>query len=460
MLTIYNNFSKTKEEFTPLEAGKVKLYVCGITVYDHCHIGHGRSFVAFDVVTRYLRYRDYDVTYVRNITDIDDKIIARAKENGEAFQTLTERFITAMHEDFALLGMLPVDKEPRATDYMPQMIDMVQRLIDKDFAYVSDNGDVYYKVDAFENYGCLAHKDLESLQAGARVAITEAKHNPLDFVLWKMAKLDEPSWESPWGAGRPGWHLECSAMSNDCLGNHFDIHGGGFDLKFPHHENEIAQSEAANGEKFVNYWVHVGFVQVNREKMSKSLGNFFTIREVTKKYHPEVLRYFMISSHYRSPINYSQESLEIAKGALERFYSTLRDLPEGNDIVDTKYETRFIAAMDDDFNTPVALAVLFDLTHEINRHRQDDSVLAGNYGYVLRRLAGVLGILTLEPEVFLHSTLDITEDLTQTVEALIAQRNQARQDKDWSTADAVRAQLTTLRVELEDTPDGTKWRIK
>lgn len=459
MLTIYNSFTKTKEAFKPLEAGKVKLYVCGITVYDYCHIGHGRSFVAFDVISRYLRYRGYEVTYVRNITDIDDKIIARAEENNEPYGELTARFIAAMHDDFELLGMLPVDAEPRATDYMPQMIEMVQRLIDKGFAYVADNGDVYYRVKAFSDYGCLAHRDLESLQAGARVAITEAKEDPLDFVLWKMAKPHEPSWDSPWGLGRPGWHLECSAMSNDCLGNHFDIHGGGFDLKFPHHENEIAQSEAANGQKFVNYWIHVGFVQVNKEKMSKSLGNFFTIREVTEKYHPEVLRYFMISSHYRSPINYSQESLNIARGGLERFYGALRDLPQGDCISDSEHEQRFVAAMDDDFNTPEALAVLFELTHEINRHRQNNIKLAADYGALLKQLGGVLGILTLEPEAFLQSTPDIADELTEKIEGLIVQRNQARQEKDWAEADQVREQLNALGVELEDTPDGTKWRI-
>lgn len=459
MLTFYNSLTKQKEEFKPIEPGKVGIYVCGMTVYDHCHIGHARGMVVFDILARFLRQQGYEVNYVRNITDIDDKIIARAEENGESWQALTERFIADMYDDAERLGVLPVDSDPRATDYMPQMVAMIETLIEKGYAYVADDGDVLYDVMAFKGYGKLAHKDLESLQAGARVAITETKRNPLDFVLWKMAKPGEPSWGSPWGQGRPGWHIECSAMATDCLGKHFDIHGGGADLKFPHHENEIAQSEAANDHPFVNYWMHVGFVQVNKEKMSKSLGNFFTIREVLEKYHPEVVRYFMISSHYRSPINYSQESLEIATGALERFYGTLRDLTLGEVPKNTDYEARFILAMNDDLNTPEALAVLFDITHEINRIRTEDSTRAGQLGALLKYLAGILGILTLEPEAFLHSAPDVDEAMVEKINSLIAAREEARKAKDWAKADTVRDELSAMKVELEDTPDGTKWRL-
>jgi cysteinyl-tRNA synthetase len=328
MLQIYNSLTKQKELFKPIHQGQVNLYVCGMTVYDFCHIGHARVLVVFDIVTEYLRYLGYNVNYIRNITDIDDKIIDRAQKNQESFQQLTERFIQAMHEDFAKLGILPPIAEPKATDYIEPMISLIQTLLDKGFAYIADNGDVYYSVSQFKTYGALGHQDLEKLHSGARVAVIDAKHHPLDFVLWKLAKPQEPSWSSPWGNGRPGWHVECSAMSMDALGAHFDIHGGGLDLAFPHHENEIAQSEAASGEKFVNTWMHVGFVQVNQEKMSKSLGNFFTIRDVLKEYTPEVIRYFLMASHYRSPLNYSPENLQSAKAALERFYLCLRNFPE------------------------------------------------------------------------------------------------------------------------------------
>ncbi|MEA3278934.1 MAG: cysteine--tRNA ligase, partial [Pseudomonadota bacterium] len=380
MLQIYNSLTRQKEEFVPLEPGKVRMYVCGMTVYDYCHLGHARVMVVFDVVSRYLRERGFDVTYVRNITDIDDKIINRANEKGEAFSDLTERFIQAMHEDSDVLGILPPSEEPRATTHMAEIISMVRALIDKGYAYVADNGDVYYSVAKFTGYGRLSGKDPEELRAGARVEIGEAKRDPLDFALWKAAKPGEPAWDSPWGQGRPGWHIECSAMSTSCLGNHFDIHGGGADLQFPHHENEIAQSEGATGEPFVNLWMHNGFVRVNEEKMSKSLGNFFTVREILRRYRPEEVRYFILTSQYRSPLNYDDEHLQNARGALTRLYTALRGLPAAEPMGAERFRERFHAAMDDDFNTPEALAVLFDLVREINRVRAEDEVEAAHLG--------------------------------------------------------------------------------
>lgn len=351
MLQIYNTLSKTKEVFTPLVGNQVRMYVCGMTVYDYCHLGHGRSMVAFDVITRWLRHRGYDLTYVRNITDIDDKIINRANENGEPFDVLTERMIAAMHEDEARLNILKPDQEPRATDHIAGMHAMIQTLIDKGYAYAPGNGDVYYRVGKFAGYGKLSRRRVEDLRIGARIEPGEAKEDPLDFVLWKGAKPGEPSWSSPWGEGRPGWHIECSVMSTCCLGDSFDIHGGGNDLEFPHHENEIAQSEAATGKPYAKSWLHCGMITINGEKMSKSLGNFFTIREVLEKYHPEVVRYLLIASHYRSPINYSEENLREAKAALDRFYNALKGLPEAAPAEAAEYVERFAAAMDDDFNT-------------------------------------------------------------------------------------------------------------
>ncbi len=460
MLKIYNSISKQKEVFKPREAGKVSLYVCGMTVYDLCHIGHARVMVNFDFVTRYFRYRNYEVTYIRNITDIDDKIIKRANENNEPIHVLTERFIQAMHEDAIALNVLSPSNEPKATDHIPEIIAMIEKLLKKGHAYISASGDVLYEVKTFQSYGKMAHKDIDSLQAGARVEITEDKRSPLDFVLWKMSKPNEPSWESPWGDGRPGWHIECSAMSTHFLGHNFDIHGGGHDLKFPHHQNEIAQSEAATGEKFVNYWMHVGFVTVNKEKMSKSLGNFFTIREVLEKYHAEVIRYFMISSHYRSPVNYSQESLEIAANALSRFYSALRGLPEANVLENTDYEKRFIDAMDDDFNTPEALAVMFDIVRKINSIRETDIDKAAGLGALLQYLGGILGVLSENPDVFLQAIQEFSQEQMAEIEKLINRRNVARTNKDWVLADKVRQQLSQLDVVLEDTSDGTTWRRK
>ncbi|MBI3777897.1 MAG: cysteine--tRNA ligase [Gammaproteobacteria bacterium] len=457
MLQIYNSLTRKKDPFTPITPGKVRMYVCGMTVYDFCHLGHARVMVVFDMVARYLRARGNDVTYIRNITDIDDKIIKRAQENGEDIGALTARFIQAMNEDAATLGVLPPDAEPRATVHMPQILSMIGRLVERGFAYQAKNRDVYYHVRKFPPYGALSGKTLDELKIGARVEVGEDKDDPLDFVLWKTAKPGEPQWESPWGAGRPGWHIECSAMSTTCLGNHFDIHGGGMDLKFPHHENEIAQSEAATGGKFVNTWMHVGFVRLDQEKMSKSLGNFFTVREVLKKYDPEVVRYFILGSHYRSPLDYSDENLQGAKTALTRLYLALKDLP-ATDTPDAGYEQRFNAAMDDDFNTSGALAVLFDLARDINKLREEGkSAAAAPLGASLRRLAGVLGLLQREPQAFLRG--GAVDGLTdEQIEALIARRTAARQGRNWAESDRIRDELKTQGIILEDTAGKTTWR--
>lgn len=463
MLQIYNSLTRQKEVFQPIEPGKVRMYVCGMTVYDYCHVGHARAMVVFDVVTRWLRAKGYDVTYVRNITDIDDKIIRRAQENGEDFHELTARFIRAMHEDLAALGILPPTHEPRATDAMVDMIALIQILIDKGYAYVGASGDVYYDVSRFERYGQLANKKLEDLRAGARVEVEEAKDDPLDFVLWKTAKPNEPGWASPWGMGRPGWHIECSAMSTRCLGEHFDIHGGGMDLKFPHHENEIAQSEAASGHRYANVWMHNGFVQVNEEKMSKSLGNFFTVREVLQRYQPEVVRLFILSSHYRGPLNYADENLDHAKSSLTRLYTALRGLPVVEESLEENWRVRFEQAMDDDFNTPEALAVLFELSREINKLHDHDEMAAARLGASLRHLGKWLGLLQADPENYLKSGAEVVASLSsgiasEEIEALIAQRNIARKAKNWAEADRIRAQLQEAKIVLEDTPKGTVWR--
>lgn len=438
------------------------MYVCGMTVYDLCHLGHARVLVVFDAVTRYLRHRGFEVTYVRNITDIDDKIINRANENGEDFTALTERFIKAMHEDAAELGVLPPDEEPRATASMDDIITMVQTLIDKGYAYSAKTsggqGDVYFDVSRFESYGKLSGKKLEDLRAGERVTVDEMKDDPLDFVLWKAAKPNEPSWDSPWGKGRPGWHIECSAMSTCCLGNHFDIHGGGQDLQFPHHENEIAQSEAATGETFVNLWMHNGFVRINDEKMSKSLDNFFTVREILKLYKGEEIRYFVLASQYRSPLNYSDQLLDTARTALSRLYNTLLDidLPDSYNKNDPAVAD-FYNAMDDDFNTPEALAVLFDLANQVHRLRDQDSTVAAEKAAVLKALANVLGLLEADPQAFLHAPASADGNDID-IDGLIEARNQARQDKNWAEADRIRDQLDAMGIILEDKAGKTIWR--
>lgn len=457
-LAIYNTLSKTKDEFKPLVGNQVRMYVCGMTVYDYCHIGHARVMVAFDVISRWLRFRGYDVTYVRNITDIDDKIIRRANENGEGFLELTGRMIAAMHEDEQRLNVLRPDQEPKASDHIAGMHQMIQTLIDKGYAYAPGNGDVYYRVGKFAGYGKLSRRRIEDLKIGARIEVDEAKEDPLDFVLWKGVKPGEPSWPSPWGDGRPGWHIECSVMSTCCLSDTFDIHGGGPDLVFPHHENEIAQSEAATGKPYAATWMHAGAVRVDGEKMSKSLGNFFTIREVLEKYHPEVVRYLLVSSHYRSAINYSEDSLREAKGALERFYHALKGLPAAAPAGGDAFVERFAAAMDDDFNAPEACAVLFDMVREINRLKESDLQAAAGLAARLRELAENLGVLQLDPEAFLRSGAEGKVDAAE-VEALIQARLAARADKNWAESDRIRDQLTAMGVVLEDGKGGTSWRL-
>jgi len=459
MLRIYNSLTNKKEEFKPIEPGKVKMYVCGMTVYDLCHLGHARVLVVFDMVTRYLRSIGYDVTYIRNITDIDDKIIKRANENNEEFSQLTERFIDAMHEDAKALKILPPDEEPKATAYMNEIIKMVSDLIERGYAYAGDNGDVYYSVNKFQTYGQLSGKKLDELRAGERVAVDTNKKEPLDFVLWKAAKADEPYWESPWGKGRPGWHIECSAMSTCCLGNHFDIHGGGQDLQFPHHENEIAQSEAATGDKFVNYWMHNGFVRVDDEKMSKSLDNFFTIREVLKEYRAEEVRYFILASHYRSPLNYADSLLDSAQSALSRLYTALRGIDITLGETDSESVEHFNAAMNEDFNTAEAMAVLFELANKVNKYREEDEKRALIYARTLKQLGGVLGLLEDEPDAFLKSSVaGAASSDSDVIDVLVQERIQAKTDKNWARADEIRDQLHTMGVELEDKGMETIWR--
>ena len=457
MLKLFNTLTGKKEEFKPIEEGKVKMYVCGITVYDFCHIGHARAMISFDVITRFLRHLGYDLTFVRNITDVDDKIIKRAEENGEAPSVLTERMIAAMHEDELLLGNKLPDQEPKATEFMQQIIDMIQVLVDKDFAYQGESGDVFYRASKFKDYGKLNNRKLEDMLAGARIEVEASKEHPADFVLWKPAKEGEVSWESPWGKGRPGWHIECSAMSTHCLGNHFDIHGGGPDLKFPHHENEIAQSEAATGEQYVNYWMHCGAVRVNNEKMSKSLGNFFTIREVLEKFNPEVVRYLMVSSHYRSSIDYSDASLKEAKTALERLYTALRGQIIAESYVATEYTQRFEDAMRDDFNTPVALSVLFELVRELNKARAEGADNAATLAAELKALADLVGLLSQDPEYFLQNST-VSEGLSaDEIEGYIAERAQARKDKNFARGDEIRDLLLEQGITLLDTREGTTW---
>ncbi len=459
MLKIYNSLTRQKEEFKPIRPGQVGMYVCGVTIYDLCHIGHGRTFVGFDVVVRYLRYLGYNVTFVRNITDVDDKIIKRAAENQESCEELTERLIGEMHADFDALNLQRPDIEPRATLHIDEIIALVEQLLANGNAYVADNGDVLFAIDSFAEYGRLSGQDLEQLQAGARVSVEEAKRNPLDFVLWKMSKPGEPTWESPWGPGRPGWHIECSAMNSKHLGNHFDIHGGGSDLMFPHHENEIAQSCCANHTQYVNTWMHTGMVMVDREKMSKSLGNFFTIRDVLKVYDAETVRYFLMSGHYRSQLNYSDENLNQGRAALERLYTALRGLPVVAAAGGEVFVERFRAAMDDDFNTPEAYSVLFDLAREVNRLKSECAADAPALAARLRELGGVLGLLEQDPQAFFQGGAETDSEVAE-IEALIKARNDARAAKDWPAADAARNRLTEMGIVLEDGFQGTSWRRK
>ncbi|MFN3883527.1 MAG: cysteine--tRNA ligase [Rhodocyclaceae bacterium] len=457
MLKIFNSLTRSVQEFVPIEPGHVRLYVCGMTVYDYCHLGHARVMVIFDIVVRWLKASGYRVTYVRNITDIDDKIIKRAAENHESIRSLTDRFIAAMHEDADALGVLRPDHEPRATEYVPAMLALIERLEQKGLAYVAENGDVCYAVRKFPGYGKLSGKSLEDLRAGERVEVMEGKLDPLDFVLWKHAKDDEPDevkWGSPWGPGRPGWHIECSAMSERLLGEHFDIHGGGQDLQFPHHENEIAQSEGAHDHVFVNYWMHNGFVRVDDEKMSKSLGNFFTIRDVLKKYHPEVVRFFILRAHYRSPLNYSDAHLDDARAALTRLYTALKGFDVAPAIDwDEPHAQRFKAAMDEDFATPEAIAVLFDLANEVNRGKD------GRLAAQLKGLGGVLGLLQRKPLEFLQAGPAADEGLSVAeITALVAARAEAKKAKNYAEADRIRDELRAAGIALEDGLQGTTWR--
>ncbi|ALH95967.1 cysteine--tRNA ligase [Acinetobacter equi] len=465
---LYNSEQRKKVEFVPRKEGHIDMYVCGMTVYDYCHIGHARVMVAFDYIIRFLRSQGWNVKYVRNITDIDDKIIKRANENGESITALTDRFIQAMNEDAENLGCLAPDEAPRATEYIDQMQSMIGTLVNNGTAYPANNGDVYFQVDKFAKYGRLSGRKLEDMQAGAseRVDVEVEKKHPFDFVLWKHAKENEPSWASPWGNGRPGWHIECSAMSTCCLGNHFDIHGGGSDLTFPHHENEIAQSEASTGEQYVNYWMHVGFINVDGEKMSKSLGNFFTIRDVMDKFHPEVIRYFIVSSHYRSPVNFSDVALKEAKSALSRFYHSFKAYQAiyGEKLVETlddAFVERFNAAMRDDFNTSEAIAVLFEVNKALNSAvKEEKAEQAEVYYATLRHLTNILGLVQYNVDEFLKS--DIGQEalgLTpEQIEDLIQQRKDAKKAKEFGRADEIRQSLLDQGVVLEDTRQGTVWR--
>jgi len=462
MLKIYNTLTNQKEVFKPINPNNIGVYVCGMTVYDYCHIGHARVLVMFDVITRHMRRNFTEVKYVRNITDIDDKIINRSIENQEDIYSLTNRFINAMHEDERALNILKPDVEPRATDSIDQMHKMIESLLAKEIAYQGENGDIYYSVRDFKNYGKLSGKNLNELEAGARVDVESDKQDPLDFVLWKMTKPNEPEWSSPWGEGRPGWHIECSAMSTHHLGNHFDIHGGGMDLTFPHHENEIAQSEGANNCPFVNTWMHVGFVNINDEKMSKSLNNFFTIRDVLKKYDGETLRYFLISSHYRSPVNFSEENLVRARSSLTRLYTAIRGLSdstkEANKVsMNIDYEKRFKEALDDDFNTPIALSILFEIAKHANTERETDKDQAGALSELLKKLGNQIGIMKHDADDYLKKGIELSDTK---IDEKISQRESARAAKDFAMSDKIRDELLALGIILEDSINGTTWRRK
>ncbi|KZM45205.1 cysteinyl-tRNA synthetase [Marinomonas sp. SBI22] len=457
MLKIHNTLTGKKEEFVPLVPGKVGMYVCGNTVYDFCHIGHARAMISFDIISRHLRFSGFDLTYVRNITDVDDKIIKRAAENNETPESLTARMIEAQTQDELKLGNKLPDREPKATEFMQEIIDMISTLVDKGFAYQGSTGDVYFRTEKHADYGKLNNRKLDEMLAGARIDVESAKENPADFVLWKSAKEGEVHWQSPWGIGRPGWHIECSAMSTSCLGPHFDIHGGGPDLKFPHHENEIAQSECANGTDYVNYWMHCGAVRVNNEKMSKSLGNFFTVRDVLEKYNPEVVRFLMVSSQYRSPIDYSEQSLLEAKVGLERMYTSLQGQALAGEYLPSTYSERYQEAMDDDFNTPVAISVLFDLVRELNKAKAAEADNAPILAKELSVLAEPLGLLLQDPEYFLKNSVVNDGISEEEIDALIAERIQARKDKNFARSDEIRDSLADQGITLLDTREGTSW---
>ncbi|ROO28408.1 cysteine--tRNA ligase [Salinisphaera orenii] len=464
MLQLHDSLTGARQALVTLEPGHVRLYVCGVTVYDYCHLGHARVMIVFDMFVRYLRATGWRVTFVRNVTDIDDKIINRAAETGATPEAIAERFAAAMSEDEAALGLIAPDHEPRATAHVEQILAMIERLVDNGHAYVGDNGDVYYDVSTFGDYGALSKRRTEDLRAGARIAVNEAKTDPLDFVLWKAAKADEPSWDSPWGPGRPGWHIECSAMSTHCLGESFDIHGGGLDLQFPHHENEIAQSEAATGKRFATLWMHNGFVTVDDEKMSKSLGNFLTIRDVLDTFDAETVRYFVLSTHYRSPLAYNADAMSAAASALARLYTALRDTAgDGDPRSDAvqRYRSRYAEAMADDLNTPAAIAVLFEMARECNRQREEAPAVAADIAAGLRELGGWIGLLQQDASRYLQGGAARSGDHTydaETIEAMLRQRRAARAARDFDTADRIRDELQANGILLEDGADGTRWR--
>lgn len=460
MVLVTNTLGGRKEPLKTIEPGKLSIYVCGVTVYDLCHLGHARTFVAFDMIVRYLRFRGFDVTFVRNITDIDDKIIHRARDTGEDWKKLTERMVTEMHTDFAKLGILPPDIEPRPTEHIPQIIAMIERLLNKKHAYIAENGDVMFATASAKDYGKLSGQNLAMLRSGARIEVNENKHDPLDFVLWKQAKPDEPSWFSPWGEGRPGWHIECSAMNCHYLGTHFDIHGGGSDLIFPHHENEIAQSGSANDGPYVNYWLHTGMVTVNKEKMSKSLNNFFTLRDVLSRFDAQSIRFFLLTAHYRKPLNYSEENITQARNSLTRLYTACQ-LADGSLSEDhTAWLARFHQAMDDDFNTPQALAVLFQLAREINRFSGIHHSQAAALATTLKYLGNVLGLFEQPIDLFLKNSSEVHPTELRLIEEIINQRSEARLKGEWAKADQLRDELSNQGVELEDFGEKTSWRIR
>ncbi|UDG79086.1 Cysteine--tRNA ligase [Candidatus Ecksteinia adelgidicola] len=461
MLKIFNTLTHQKEEFKPIDSGKVRMYVCGVTLYDLCHIGHGRTFIIFDVVARYLRYIGYSLKYVRNITDIDDKIIQHAAKKGKSCHQLIKIMIKEMYTDFDLLLIDRPDQEPQATQHINEIIEIIQKLIKRNHAYVAKNGDIMFSIKSYKKYGILSRQNLKKLQSGARVKVNNTKNNSIDFVLWKMSKLGEPSWKSPWGQGRPGWHIECSAINFKQFGTHFDIHGGGSDLMFPHHENEIAQSSCAHGNPYVNYWMHTGMVMVNQEKMSKSLHNFLTIRDVINQYDAETIRYFLMSSHYRNQLNYNEKSIHQSRSSLERLYLALRGTNTSiQSIKEDKFEIRFRSAMNDDFNIPVACSILFEIAYKINCLKNKNSIEADNLGATMRKLAKVLGLLQQQPEKFLQNIMIINQPTIEKIKILIHQRNNARKIKDWKLADTTRSQLNEMNIVLEDTNEGTTWRHK